>query len=404
MSNKNIPQGFHNAVRDAFKEVEAMEKPVKKGTGALKTVITVVLCIMLFSVTAFACNEIYNLWFEKTGDYSGKITTQDIEFQTAPEYVTLEFEYLPQDFTVFEAPYKYHYKGEFGLSFNLWKMSSVDKNEYKNIIATESTTFSGNTAEILTINGSEAKLALIYFENMGVVVECYFNKSIPQQEINAVLNGLSLIETTVDNALVYDGTNDVVSKPWVGESALPVNVCEEAIDYDIATGAKYKIKIVESNMLDNIRGIDRSYMLEDFVSEFADENGNLKEYRRENIVYGDGENTLDYVESVETVGRKVVAVTYEIENISDVAGEAYCNLNLCDSKLNFIKTELFAISGQDGESNRFYYVPIEAGEKKTVTVYSVVDDDIDFNDLYVYVMYKNIFEAQTEQDIMKVEF
>lgn len=99
-----------------------------------------------------------------------------------------------------------------------------------------------------------------------------------------------------------------------------------------------------------------------------------------------GNTIFTFFESLETVGRKVVAVTYEIEN------------------LNFIQTESFAISGQDGESGRFYYVPIEAGGKKTVTVYYVVDDDIDFNDLYVYVMCKNISEAQTEQDIMRVVF
>ena len=404
MSSKNVPDGFHSAVRDAFKEVDAMKIDEKPKRRAVKTVVAVLMCITLVSVSAFACNEIYNRWFKKTGEFSGQITVEDVDFQAAPEYVAIELSYLPDDFTEFEAPYKYHYKGEFGLSFNLWKMNSVDTNGYKNIIATEETVFGENQAEILTINGSDAKLALIYFEEMGTVVECYFNKNIPHSEVKAVLNGLRLVETTENNALIYDGTNEVVSKPWVDNTQLPVNVCEEAIDYDIETRAEYKVKIVESKILDNINGIDEGCMINDFVSEFADENGNLKEYERENIIYGDGVNTLDSVESVETVGRKIVAVTYEVENVNDTTGKFYCNLSLCDSSLSFVQTEVFAVSGQDAQSNKFYYVPVNAGQSKTITVYSVVDADIDFDNLYAHVLYKNIFEEQTKQDILKVEF
>ena len=179
--NKNVPSGFHSAIADAFKEVEATHVSAKTTGRALKTVVAVLMCITLVSITAFAANEIYNKWFKKTGEYSGKISVEDISFQSAPDYVNVEFGYLPEEFTEFEAPYKYNYNDVFGISLNLWKMSSVDTNRYKNIIATEETMFGGNQAQILTINGSDAKLALIYFENMGTVVECYYNKNIPLQ-------------------------------------------------------------------------------------------------------------------------------------------------------------------------------------------------------------------------------
>ncbi len=401
--SRNIPDGFRNAIEETFKELEAV-KPQKKTGKAVKTTIAVLLCLAVVSVSAVACNELYNKWFKKTGEYSGKLSVEEVSFSQAPDYVKLDFGYMPDGFAPSEPPYKYSYNGEFGLSFNLWKMSSVDTNEYKNIVAIENAVFGANEGEILTINGSPAKLALIYFEDMGTVVECYFDKAIPYQQVKAVLDDLSLVEAGEADALICDGTNTGTSQPWVDDTKLPVNVCKEAFDYDIGTWAKYSVKIVESRILDNVRGIEDDCMLEDFVGEFVDENGNLKEYQRENIIYGDGVNTLDYVESVETVGRKVVAVTYEIENVNDITGEFYCNLVLCDSKLSFIQTEAFAVSGQDAKSNRFYYIPIEAEEKKTVTVYSVVDDDIDFDDVYVYMLYKNIFEEQTKQDIMKVEF
>lgn len=402
--NKNVPDGFRNAMAQAFKEVEAQAPAKATGGRTVKTVVAALVCISLVSVSAFAFNEIYNKWFEKTGQYSGEIVTENIDFQGAPDYVKLEFGYIPEEVEVSEAPYKYSYNGEFGFSFNLWRMDSVNKNEYKNIIATEETAFGGNQAEILTINNSSIKLALIYYEKMGIVVECFFNEIIPVAEVKAVLNNLNLVETTPENAVVYDGINENTSQAWVDNTVMPVNVCESAFDYDIASGAQYTVKLVECRLLDNIGEIDERCMRKEFVSEFVDENGDLMSYERKNIVYGDGINTLDCVESVETVGRKVMALTYEIENVNNTAGALCCNFVSCDKNLNLKDTRPFAISGQDGESNMFYFVQVDANGKKTVTTYSVIDDDTNFNDLYVFMEYHNISGEQTKQDIIKINF
>lgn len=401
--SKNVPEGFRSAMDDAFREINNEQGSCKKSGRAVKTMVAVLVSLAVVSVSALACNEIYNKWFKKTNEYSGKISNEAVAFVQAPDYVKLSFGYMPEGFEATEPPYKYSYNGEFGISFNLWKMSSVDTNEYKNITDTQNAVFGGNQAQILTINGSEAKLALIYFENMGAVVECWFNKNISYEIIKSVLDNMTLVEASENDSMIYDGTNTGTSQPWVDNTRLPINVCKEAYDYDIATWAKYSIKIVDACTLNNIKTIDEGCMLKDFVSEFADENGDLKEYERENIVYGDGVNAIDRVESAETVGRRVVAITYEIENVNNTAGEFYCNLNLCNSDLSFVQTEAFAVSGQDAKSNRFYYVPVGAGESKTITVYYVVDADIDFDDLYTHLLYKNIFEEQTQQDVLKVE-
>lgn len=388
MTNKNIPEGFHNAVRDALKEVETISISQKKDKRLIKSLFVALVVIALMSVTVFACSEIYNIWFKNTGKYSWELNNDEVEFQVAPEYVTLEFDYLPMEFTVLEAPYKYNYNGGFGLSFNLWKMSSVDKSEYKNIINTEAISFSGNTAEILTINNSDAKLALIYFENMGVVVECFYNKKIPQTEIKAILDGLHLVETTADNALIYDGINPGTSQPWVEDNPSPTKVIEKGDVYsysnDTVTGAKFTVKVIKSELMDNVNSIDEANINSNIdISKYVDKNGSLKTYERENIVYGDGINSIDMVESVEKIGRKIIAVTLEIENVSSVDGSIYAALRLCNNKCNFYTSEPFAVSGQNGKSNRFYFVNIGATEKKTVTIYSFIDEDIDFNDLYI---------------------
>ncbi len=390
MTNKNIPEGFHNAVRDALKEVEAIPMEHKKDKRLIKSLIVALVVIALMSVTVLACSEIYNIWFKNTGKYSWKLNNDEVEFQDAPEYVTLEFDYLPEEFTLLESPHKYNYKGGFGLSFNLWKMSSVDKSEYKNIISTESMSFAKNPAEILTINNSEAKLALIYFEKMGVVVECFYSKKIPQAEIKAVLDGLHLVETTADNAINYDGINPGTSQPWVEDNPSSPKIIEKGDVYsycnDAVTGAKFTVKVINSELMDNVNSIDESCINSNIdISTYVDEYGKLKAYERENIVHGDGINSIDMVESVETVGRKIVAVTLEIENVSSVDGSINTALGLCNNKLNCYTLEPFAVSGQNGKSNRFYFVNVSATEKKTVTIYSLVDEDIDFDALYIFM-------------------
>ena len=69
MMNKNVPVGFHNAVTEALKEVENMNSQEKSKNKVLRTATAVLIAAVLLSCTAFACNEILNIWFEKTGNY-----------------------------------------------------------------------------------------------------------------------------------------------------------------------------------------------------------------------------------------------------------------------------------------------------------------------------------------------
>ena len=176
VNNKNnIPDGFHNAVLDAFQEIDSMSNNTKQinKNRVLKVVAVAAVSGILLSISAFAYTEISN-WLEKTGKYSATVNNSEIDYNEAYEHAKFELGYLPDEFTEFEPPYKYHYNGEAGLSFNMFRMGSERKNEYKNVISTEKTTFGENEAEILTLNENEMSLALIYFEKEGVVVECYF--------------------------------------------------------------------------------------------------------------------------------------------------------------------------------------------------------------------------------------
>ena len=124
VNNKNnIPDGFHNAVLDAFQEIDSMSNSTKQinKNRVLKVVAVAAVSGILLSISAFAYTEISN-WFEKTGKYSATVNNSEIDYNEAYEYAKIELGYLPDEFTEFEPPYKYHYNGEAGLSLNMFRM------------------------------------------------------------------------------------------------------------------------------------------------------------------------------------------------------------------------------------------------------------------------------------------
>ena len=80
-NKNNIPDGFHNAVMDAFKEIDTMSNSKKQQnkTRVLKITAVAAVSAILLSVSAFAYTEISE-WLEKTGRYSATVTNDDIDY------------------------------------------------------------------------------------------------------------------------------------------------------------------------------------------------------------------------------------------------------------------------------------------------------------------------------------
>ena len=392
INNKNnIPDGFHNAVMDAFKEIDTMSNSKKQQnkTRVLKITAVAAVSAILLSVSAFAYTEISE-WLEKTGRYSATVTNDDIDYNKAPENVKLELSYLSDDFSVLEAPYKYNYKGGSGLSFNIFKMDAPNKQEYKNVISTEKTTFGENEAEILTLNENEMSLALIYFEEKGVVVECFFNNHIPREELNKILSNLKVVEATEEDSFIYDYESVPHSEAFIAD--IPETeeiikfgeVCENGWDFD--NDAYYNIKVVKAEVLDNVNGINEKYIRSiDELNEITNSDGTLKGYNREEVILGDGVNTIDTIKDVTYVERKLVAVTIEATNINNTAGSLFCSNYSLVTNDTHITHEAFAITSENDTDSRFYFVSVDANSQKQVTIYYLVDGDIDFKNLYLQV-------------------
>ena len=392
VNNKNnIPDGFHNAVLDAFQEIEVMSNSTKQTNKSrvLKVVAVVAVSGILLSISAFAYTEISN-WLEKTGRYSATVNNSELEYNEAPEYAKVELGYLGDGFTELEPPYKYNYNGEAGLSFNIFRMGSERKNEYKNVISTEKTSFGENEAEILTLNENKMSLALIYFEEKGVVVECYFNNHIPKDELNKILSDLKVVEATEDDALTYDYESVPHSEYFVDDTPQTEKIvkfgesCENGWDFE--TNAYYNIKVVKAEVLDNVNGIDKSdlHSAEKFNS-IVNKDGTLKGYNREEIIYSDGINSIDTIKDVKFVDRKLVAVTIEATNINNTAGSLFCSTYSLVTNNTPVTHEAFALSSENDTDSRFYFVSVDANSQKQVTIYYLVDGDVDFNNLCLQV-------------------
>jgi hypothetical protein len=392
VNNKNnIPDGFHNAVLDAFQEIDSMSNNTKQinKNRVLKVVAVAAVSGILLSISAFAYTEISN-WFEKTGKYSATVNNSEIDYNEAYEHAKFELGYLPDEFTEFEPPYKYHYNGEAGLSLNMFRMGSERKNEYKNVISTEKTTFGENEAEILTLNENEMSLALIYFEKEGVVVECYFNNHIPKDELNKILSNLKVVEATEDDAFTYDYESVPHSEFFVPDAPetekiiKPGEICENGWDFE--TDAYYNIKIVNAEILDNANEIDKRdlHNAEEF-NNIVNNDGTLKGYNREEITYGDGVNTIDTIKDVKFVERKLVAVTIEATNINNTTGSLFCSTYSLVENQNNISNEVFALTSENDNNPQFYFVSVDANGTQTITIYYLVDGDVDFSKLCLQV-------------------
>ncbi len=412
INNKNnIPDGFHNAVMDAFKEIDTMSNSKKQQnkTRVLKITAVAAVSAILLSVSAFAYTEISE-WLEKTGRYSATVTNDDIDYNEAPENAKLDLGYLPNEFTELEPPYKYNYNGEAGLSFNIFKIDAVNKREYKNIITTEKTSFGENEAEILTLNENEMSLALIYFKNQGVVVECFFNNHIPREELSKVLGNLKVVEATKEDSFVYDYESVPHSEAFIADTPEAEKiikfgeVCENGWDFE--NNAYYNIKVVKAEVLDNVNGIDEKYIRSlNELNEVTSSDGTLKGYNRKEIIYGDGVNTIDTIKDVKFVERKLVAVTIEATNINNTAGSLFCSTyDLVDASNTSLIDEAFAIVSENDTDSRFYFVSVEADSQKQVTIYYLVDGDVDFNNLYLQVNNLYTQNKRNTNSLLELDF
>lgn len=414
------PQDFHNAI--LFSLVKLDDKaPVRyKRNRVLKTAVVFAIILALCTSSVFAAEKIWSLFSEPVDNYGLNVKASAPTEDDAPEYVKLVLSYLPEG--VIESPNtngrKYSLNGEakeMWFTFDISKIDSDFEHTINYITDSYETTVNGNRVIIFDRTFADndddnQKGFYEYFENWGMLVSCLCDGNISDDELNKVIEGVSLAEGTNDNHFYVASDEETIpTVPYEFEYRNSYTLGELNKDFNcknISTGELgFNVKVKSIEVHDNTSYLDSdSFYFNEYLpddgngtySTYFDSEGNIiTPYTRENITYGDGINTIDKVEK-ETVDRHFVLATLEVTGLEEPAGEDLdvfytwslwlCNMtNDGDGKLSPIDDDYIAGTMVYAESPDQYdlYV-INKDETRTITVGFFVDED-KMDDLYFTV-------------------
>ncbi|MBR5234480.1 MAG: hypothetical protein IKW03_09745 [Clostridia bacterium] len=407
-----MPESFHSVVLDAVENIGERKHSRK---SPVKIAVLVAAVVMLLSVSGFAADTVYD-YFVKKENYK---VTLDLNEETSvktesPEYVKLNFGYMPDYLDTSDAPYNFGVKTESGdvapsgITFRLFKNETAKDLEIFYVGSMTECMFGENQGAVMRIDtGIESdgdsydKEFLINFAEFGYILHGYVSERIDEDEMIKIAENISLVESDKENAFIVDTYIPTTDNGGIIEpsSDLVYSYTADAVErqigesFDIIAyngyvdGNKYTLSVKNIDIRDNVNGLDyRSFNLAKDISDYVDENGNFKTYERKIYNYGDGVNSVSSIKATETVGRKIILIDIEVTNNENTSNEFYIDASICSIKgthesNRFNDFEASYISGQDGGTGGYYHIPFEAGESKTVTYGFVIDDDADFSDL-----------------------
>ena len=221
--NKNLkneyprkPESFHSAVIDTVQNI-GEEKHKRK--SPVKFAVLVAAVVMLLSVSGFAADTVYDycVKMENNKVIVDLPETTDENTEKAPDYVKLEFGYMPEFIDPYDAPYKFSVKTETGenapsgLTFQLFKSDLAENLEIFYVGSVTERMFGKNMGAILKIDtgiesdgDSHDKEFLIYFEEFGYILRCYVSERINEDEMLKIAENISLVESDKENAFIID--------------------------------------------------------------------------------------------------------------------------------------------------------------------------------------------------------
>ena len=213
-----IPESFHSVVLDTVENI-GIETCRKKSPVKIAVLVAAAV-VMLLSVSGFAADTVYD-YFVKLENNKVIVDLPEItdeNTEKAPDYVKLEFGYMPEFIDPYDAPYKFSVKTETGenapsgLTFQLFKSDLAEKNlEIFYVGSVTERMFGKNMGAILKIDtgiesdgDSHDKEFLIYFEEFGYVLRCYVSERINEDEMLKIAENISLVESDKENAFIID--------------------------------------------------------------------------------------------------------------------------------------------------------------------------------------------------------
>ena len=223
--NKNLqneypkmPEGFYMTVKNTVNSLGENNEINIKRKSPFRIGVLVAAIIAVFTVTVFGADEVYN-YFVKMDNHKVTIelNEEDSVINDAPEYVRLEFGYMPKNINPYDAPYKFNVITESGedapsgLTFQLFKAEKAKELEIYCVGSVTQCMFGENMGAVLNIDSgvesdgdSHDKEFLIYFKDFGYILRCYVSERINKDEMMKIAENISLVESDKENAFIID--------------------------------------------------------------------------------------------------------------------------------------------------------------------------------------------------------
>ncbi|MGN0477592.1 MAG: hypothetical protein ACI4HM_09695 [Ruminococcus sp.] len=323
----------------------------KRAKGKKSKKITVLLVAAIITavscVSVYAGVKLYNMYTEKQGKYAETMVLQKNDGTLSldkkadanhPEYVKLDFKYLPKDLEVLEGTNnsKYYFKDTYamgGMSLFLYDVSDSDTIKANNTDVIDS--------ELTTINGSDVlypqkklyyeysdstpgfdKYFYMYFKDYDCMLFGLIGTDICKEELYKILEGATLSEGTKDNYFdclkwtVGDSSDDdLIEVNNSGNSGY-----SEKLDNFYNIGDSIPVT-EDSSITMTVNSVDisddMSMMPQSFREKYLDKSGKLKPLKVKCYGGGDGVNSLSEVQEIKKFDLRYVYETATFKNNTD---------------------------------------------------------------------------------------
>lgn len=398
-----MPDSFHAQIEETLSSLDCVKQDKRKTfPKAVKIALIAAAMTVVLTVSVFASSETVQetvkSWLHQIGKHQVALSLEDESKASEDEngeavktvpYVKVNLGWLPENIIPLDPPYKYtstNGDGVGGLTFILYEKETAENLDFRYVGSVTETMFGERKGAVIRYADSGSRELLIYFDDFGYVLRCMADEDVSDEELLKIAENISLEETDKANAFIVDTYISGVEEISVPAGILNKNVihksCGDTISFTKWPNEGFRMTVQGVQVCDNVSNLDMTSINKSYRDEI-DELGNLKPYERKTYRYGDGIDTLNVLEKSEIVGRRLVLVEMTVENRTGEQAEYSVDGVLKDSVTGeyFSDSYMFYISGQNGDSGRFFFVPVAKDETKTVTVGFLVDSDKDLSNL-----------------------
>ena len=410
----DVPECFRLAVNQTL---SSLPDPQKKTTALhsasrpVKILLAAAAICALFSVTVFAAGKLG--WLTRIGKYGVGVQTAQTSQSTATqnEYVKLVWHYKPDYLVPTDDAEKYHTltdgkeDGD-GISLLLYTAKDSARLTLRSITSDEPVSLGTNDGTILRYPSPDGdRMLLVNFEKDGYVLLMYVSGKISDEEAVKIASGFELAGTddkgeaflpeTYLNLAPTDETD--VSVPSAEDQLKDISVRVADNNRSTYSGAfsavssscpTFELSVTGARVVDTVDGLDRKGVSEHQRKNIDASGGILPEVRK-HWSGGDGINELNEITDTETVDRRLLLIDLTVTNTSGADTEFSMSGLVAASAIDRsvyasypIAGEEFFISGANGDSGRFRFLPMRAGETRSLTVGYLIDKNADLSRLF----------------------